>query len=294
MLRIVRRGKRAYYYLAETYRWEGRVRRKEVYLGTSLPANLALLQADLQRRVWAETWFPEFEVIRAAWAALKRTRPDSVVRKAEHDFAIEFTFHSNRIEGSSLSLDEVALAIDKGVTPSSKSLADVLEARSHAALSERLFRAPETIDLSHLLRWHRELFHQTKADVAGQLRQYEVRIRGSSFQPPSALEVRPLLLELLRWNARQATTAHTVERAAEFHLRLERIHPFGDGNGRVGRLAMNVILVAGGYPPFNVDVRSRRGYLRALERVEEEGKSRPFVNWFYLHYHRQHKTRTRG
>lgn len=288
-VRAVRRGKRTYHYLTQTYRWGGEVRRREVYLGASVPSNLASHEADLQRQIWAETWFPAFDAVRVAWGSLRKTQPDPIVRKAEHDFAIEFTFHSNRIEGSSLTLDEVSLVVDKGVTPSSKPLADVLEARSHAVLTERLLHAPEPLDLSHLLRWHREAFLQTTPEVAGQLRQYEVRIRGSSFRPPTALEVRPLLLELLRWNARHAERAHPVERAAVFHVRFERIHPFGDGNGRIGRLATNVILVASGFPPFIVDVRSRRGYLRALDRVEEEGNSRPFVNWFFLHYLRQSK-----
>ncbi len=293
-VRVVRRGKRGYYYLTQTYRWGGRVRRKEIYLGTLPPVSLGSQEIDLQRQIWEETWFPAFDAIRSAWASLRKTQPGPVVRKAQHDFAIEFTFHSNRIEGSSLTLDEVALAVDQGMTPSSKPLADVLEARSHAALAERLCRAPETLDLGHLLRWHRELFLQTKPEVAGQLRQYDVRIRGSSFRPPVALEVRPLLLELLRWSARGSKRSHAVERAAEFHVRFERIHPFGDGNGRIGRLATNVILVASGYPPFIVDVRSRRGYLRALERVEEEGKVRPFVNWFFLHYLRESKKQVRG
>lgn len=288
-VRVVHRGSRAYYYLAQTFRWGGKVRRKEIYLGTSLPRSLESHERDLQRQIWADSWFPAFDKIRVSWEALRRAQPTSVVRKAEHDFAIEFTFHSNRIEGSSLTLDEVSLAVDKGVTPRTKPLADVLEARSHAALSERLFRVPERLDLGHLLRWHRELFTQTKPDVAGLLRQYEVRIRGSSFRPPVPLEVRPLVLELLRWNARKAESLHTVERAAEFHVRFERIHPFGDGNGRIGRLATNVILVASGYPPFNVNVPSRRSYLRALAKVEKEGKSRPFVNWFFLHYLRQNQ-----
>lgn len=286
---MVRQGDRSYYYLAQTYRWAGVVHRKEVYLGRSQPNNLGPFETDLQNQVWSSTWFPAFDALRARWGALRQSQPRPVIMKAEHDVAIEFTFHSNRIEGSSLTLDDVSLAVDHGISPNSKPLADVLEARSHSNLAERLFRRPEPIDIGHLLRWHKELFQQTKPEVAGQLRHYEVRVRGSSFRPPAALEVRPMLLELLRWNARHTSRLHTVERAAEFHVRFEKIHPFGDGNGRIGRLVSNVILVTRGYPPFIVEVRSRRGYLRALERVEEEGRNRPFVNWFFLHYLRESK-----
>lgn len=285
-LRTVRRGRRAYYYLFQTYRWEGRVRRKEVYLGAAPPSDLHRTEEKLERAVWAETWFPAFDKLRRDWNRRQRSIPTPVRQGEQHDFVIEFTYHSNRIEGSSLSLHEVSALVDDNVTPESRPLADVLEARTHAQVAERLLARPEPIDLRHVLGWHREIFESSKPSIAGQLRTYDVRIRGSRVRPPPALEVRPLLLELLRWNARQLGKLHSVERAAEFHLRFERIHPFGDGNGRLGRLAMNVILAADGFPPFNITVQSRRGYLRALERVENEGRSRPFLHWFFRGYSR--------
>lgn len=86
-----------------------------------------------------------------------------------------------------------------------------------------------------------------------------------------------MLKELLRWVRRSGKGVHPVELAATFHFRFEFIHPFGDGNGRVGRLAMNVLLAEAGYPPLNIQYTKLRGYYHALERVRWRtlARSRP-------------------
>lgn len=118
----------------------------------------------------------------------------------------------------------------------------------------------------------------------GKIRDHEVRIRGSKHQPPGALEVRPMLREILRWARRSSKTVHPVELASTFHFRFEFIHPFGDGNGRIGRLAVNVILTEAGYPPLNIQSTKRRGYYHALERASSIASPGPFTIWFFRRY----------
>ncbi len=93
-----------------------------------------------------------------------------------------------------------------------------------------------------------------------------------------------MLKELLRWTQRNRESVHPVELASVFHFRFEYIHPFGDGNGRVGRLAMNVLLAHSGYPPLNIQFTKRRGYYHALERSSLTADPRPFTNWFFHRY----------
>ncbi len=294
VIRTVIRGRRRYRYLVQSYRWEGSLRRKERYLGTSVPANLAPLETELDREIRAETWYALFDKIKLAYGENRRIQPPSVREKETRDFVLEFTYDSNRIEGSTLTLEDTRSLLEKGVLPADKLLSDAQEAQKHARLLARLLAAPEPLDLRHLLGWHRALFGDTKSDLAGRLRDYEVRIRGSRHLPPSALEVRPSLLELLRRVARTSRTVHPVERAADFHFRFEHIHPFGDGNGRVGRLAMNLLLAQEGYPLLNIRYAGRRGYLRALELASRVNDPRPFTRWFFLRYARENRVYLRS
>ncbi|HTT44556.1 MAG TPA: Fic family protein [Thermoplasmata archaeon] len=285
-VRTVRRGSRTYRYLVQSYRWNGVVRKKQLYLGTSLPTDLTSSQLALERAIWKETWFAQFDAIQMAFQKRLARLPPSVHEKESEDFALEFTYDTNRIEGSTLSLEDTRRLLERGITPAARPLNDILETQKHATIVRRLIHNPEPITLSRLLGWHKELFSETKPDIAGRLRDFEVRIRGSQHVPPSALEVRPMLLELIRWSTRASTKIHPVELSAEFHFRFEHIHPFGDGNGRIGRLAMNSLLAQRDFPMLNILYARRRGYYRALELSSLRGDARPFLRWFFLRYSR--------
>jgi Fic family protein len=286
-IRTVKRGTRSYRYLIQSYRWGGVVHKKQLYLGKSVPGNLEPFRLALEQAIWKETWFPHFDSIRVAYQKRRERLPSSVQDKETANFVVEFTYDTNRIEGSTLSLLDTRLLLERGITSTSRPLAEVLEAQKHAQLVGRLIKEPEPVDFDHLLRWHKELLSETKPDIAGRLRDYEVRILGSRHIPPSALEVRPMLLELVRWTKRAAATVHPVQIAAEFHFRFENIHPSGDGNGRVGRLALNALLAQRGFPMINITFTRRRGYYRALETSSLASDARPFLRWFYLRYSRE-------
>jgi Fic family protein len=148
---------------------------------------------------------------------------------------------------------------------------------------------PEPLELGRLLRWHKAIFGDTKPDIAGQLRTVQAWISGSKHVPPSPLEVKPLLVELLRRASRNRRGVHPVQLAAEFHLDFESVHPFVDGNGRIGRLAMNLLLARAGYPMVDIAYVKRKGYYRALEKSNLQASARPFLRWFFLRYSREHR-----
>ena len=285
-LRTVTRGENRYYYLVQTYRWGGAVHRKEKYLGTRPPDRLEQQRISLEREVWQATWFKAFQSIHDGYQAHLRTLPDPAIEKEREQFIIEFTYDTNRIEGSTLTFRETADLLEHGISPRSKPMRDIREAELHATLMRKLLAHPEPVDLPHLLAWHKAVFGETKPQVAGRIRDFEVRIQRSKHVPPPPLEVRPMLIELLRWVQRQAKEIHPVERAAAFHFRFENIHPFGDGNGRIGRLAMNVLLQERGYPMLNIQYGKRAGYYHALERASVASNPLPFMLWFFRRYHR--------
>lgn len=273
-----------------SYRWDGRLRRRQLYLGSVLPTNAGRRARDLEHQVWEETWFRLFDRIRNGYRDYQAQLPRPNREEELRAFVLEFTYDTNRIEGSTLTLDDTRKVLELGITPASKPLRDVEETRRHAEVAGRLLSTPEPIDLAHLLRWHREIFGSTKPQIAGRLRDFEVRIRGSSHVPPAPVAVRPMMLELLRWVARSTKTVDPVELAGAFHFRFEHIHPFGDGNGRVGRLTMNLILARARYPLLNIQYGRRQSYYRALEAASRLGDARPFLRWFFLRYSRENRT----
>lgn len=288
-LRTVRRGQRSYYYLVHSYRWEGTLHKRQLYLGTDLPDEIGGKSRGLEHQVWEETWFGLFARIRDGYRRYQSQLPSSVREEEMRAFVVEFTYDTNRIEGSTLTLDDTRKVLERGLTPTSRPIRDVEETRNHAAVAARVLQDPVPLDLAHLLRWHREVFGGTKPQIAGRLRDYDVRIRGSRHLPPSGLEVRPMMLELLRWAARSRKTLNPVELAGAFHFRFEQIHPFGDGNGRIGRLAMNNLLAQARYPLLNIRYGRRRGYYSALEAASTAGDERPFLHWFFLRYSRENR-----
>ena len=210
--------------------------------------------------------------------------PGSAREKELATLATRFTYDSNRIEGSSLTLRETALLLAEGITPSNRPLADVREALAHQRVFLSALRQDSRIDRETLLRWHDAMFRETKPLLAGKVREFRVGISGTAYEPPPPLELERLLAEFFSWLGVAWRTTHPVVLAALVHLRLVSIHPFGDGNGRVTRLAMNFVLHKKGYPMLDIPYSQRAGYYRALERAQLSGDEGVFVRWFLRRY----------
>jgi Fic family protein len=288
-VRIVRRGRRAYRYLEQSYRWRGQLRKKRLYLGTSIPRALPKLKLELERRIWKDTWFADFDKIKAGYQRRLQTVPKSVTEQEHTEFVTEFTYNTNRIEGSTMTFEDTRLLLERGFVRSPRPAHDIMETQSHAKLLGRLMATPAPVSLANLRSWHKELFVQTKPDIAGTFRTYEVRIRGSKHKPPPPEQVEPMLKALVDWSRRSKNSLHACELAGEFHFRFEHIHPFGDGNGRVGRLAMNMLLFNSGYPMLNVPYTRRGGYYNALEEGDARRDPRRFLHWYFLRYSRSNQ-----
>ncbi len=179
-----RRGRRTYYYLTHSYRQGGKVRKIERYLGTTKPLNVEPLKAEIRTELFSAQFEPTLARSRKIYLANLSKMPKPIREKELETFATQFTYDSNRIEGSSLTLRETALLLGDGVTPSNRPLTDVQETLAHQRVFlEALRRTPE-LSLESLLGWHSELFRSTKPSLAGKIRNFGVRIAGSSFNHP--------------------------------------------------------------------------------------------------------------
>ena len=205
--------------------------------------------------------------------------PAVLARNLEDWFRIELTYTSNALEGNTLTRQETALVVEKGLTVGGKSLQEHLEATNHAKaldwVRELAERRKGKIAEGELLEIHRLILKGIDDENAGCYRTVPVRISGSEVILPNPRKVPDLMEEFGRWLL-NPTTGHAVEFAAEAHYRLVTIHPYADGNGRTGRLLMNLILMMYGLPPAIIRKRDRLGYLKALEMAQLGGSKERF------------------
>jgi Fic family protein len=279
-----RRGRQTYYYLTYSYREEGRVRKVERYLGRAPPKDIEAIENELRRSLFAHRWESALNRARDEYLANLGSMPPIIREKELDTFSTRFTYDSNRIEGSSLTFRETASLLGDGITPGSRPLSDVLETLAHHRVFLEALRSTSRLDLEALLKWHGELFRLTKPWLAGKVREYRVEISGSAFEPPPPIELDFLLQEFFWWLRTSWRTLHPVVLAALVHLKLVTIHPFGDGNGRVTRIAMNYVLYRKRFPMIDIPFVRRAGYYRALEKAQVKRDDGLFVRWFLRRY----------
>ncbi len=200
-----------------------------------------------------------------------RPLPPELVRNLEQWFLVELTYTSNAIEGNTLTRQETAVVVEKGLTVSGKSLVEHLEATNHAEALRGIMRLVEgkTKDLSEhtILEIHNTILHGIDNHNAGHYRSIPVRISGSMVVLPNPRKVPDLMTSFVR-NITESKNLHPVELAAEVHYQLVTIHPFVDGNGRTARLLMNLILMQNGFPPALIRKRDRLRYIQSLEKAQ--------------------------
>jgi len=281
-------GTREYFYLQHTLRTSKGVETRERYLGARLPANLNEVKRDFLTEIYKERWYPLLDVIRSNYSKEQRMMPRSALQKQARSFSVKFTYDTSRIEGSRLTYRETADLLERGMSPRAKPIEDIKEAEAHDRVFHEVLGYEKDLSLQVVLFWHKRLFMGTKPDIAGKIRTHQVAISGSRFMPPSPVEVQPLLREFFRWYDRSRSSLHPVELAAAVHLRFVTVHPFADGNGRIGRLLMNFVLQKHGFPLLNIPYEDRRSYYNALERSQIKKVDSIFIQWFFKRYLKEH------
>lgn len=198
---------------------------------------------------------------------LQRPLSSAITRRLYEDLRIRLTYHSNAIEGNTLSLRETQVVIEEGITIGGHSLREHLEATNHAKAFDVLSRVAESttpLNMEVIFRLHSLVLHDIH-DTAGQFRQTQVFIRGSEHRPPPAHQVPELMRQWVRWVEGEGLNHPPIVRATIAHHGFEAVHPFEDGNGRTGRLLLNLMLMRDGYPPALVLREWAFRYYQALE-----------------------------
>lgn len=206
--------------------------------------------------------------IEAKKARLSEMRPLTAgeVERLREEFMIEFTYNSNAIEGNTLTLKETAMALE-GMTIDQKPLKDHLEAVGHrdAFLYVQDIATKDMPLSENVIKNIHSLVLINRPEDRGNYRRIPVRILGAYTEPLQPYMVQPAMEGLLIENNKRKETMNVIERIARFHLEFEGIHPFIDGNGRTGRLVLNLDLIRNGYPPINVKFTDRKRYYEAFD-----------------------------
>lgn len=183
-------------------------------------------------------------------------------------FCLSLTYNSNRIEGSTLSEGETAAILFRNATLSNKSLIEQLEVKNHqAALDYLLNYLAEKKPLAEklILKLHSILMNAIKSD-AGTYRNHGVRIIGANVPTANYLKVPALITKLFRDVSREPKDF--IAHIASVHSQFEKIHPFSDGNGRVGRLLMHAMALRANCAPVVVLQEKRQIYVTYLNRAQ--------------------------
>ncbi len=203
--------------------------------------------------------------------------------KVARAFELQYTYESNRIEGNTLTLQETALVVEKGLTIGGKPLTDHLEAINHTHALEyikEIATGHEPFSEAVLLNIHRLILQSIDNAHAGCYRNIPVLISGAAHIPSQPYLLNKQMEDYFLWAAENMESLHPILLAAELHERLVTIHPFIDGNGRTARLVMNLILLQHGYPIaiLKGDAQSRLDYYAALETAQVGGDTMPFLS----------------
>lgn len=193
------------------------------------------------------------------------------LRRLNEEFMIEYTYDSNAIEGSTLTLEETALVLKENITIAEKPLNYHLSAIGHRDAYyyiEDLVKEKHSINESEILNIH-SLVLIDRPDAKGRYRSVPVKILGTNANPVEPYLIKPSMENLINWYEKEDNISF-IEKIALFHLKFESIHPFLDGNGRCGRLILNLELMKNNYVPINIKYQDRRRYYDAFKVYNEK------------------------
>lgn len=268
---------KTYYYLTETRRQAGGFKKTRKYIGPVLPKNLANLPARVPRI--AKKLLPkEAELIdRIMKNHVARHPINKSLWRTERDRFVDFIYNTNAIEGNTLTREETYQVLKGGRIPERKER-DAREAENMKECINFLFDCKGDVSEEMILSLH-ALQHKGTMEGAGGFRKVDVRV--GTYLCPKWQDVPVLMKRFLKWYDTAKNILHPFELASLVHLKIVKIHPFRDGNGRIARLLMNFILLRRGYPLLNIFNDEKLLYYMVLRKYDSDHKERGFMRYLF-------------
>ena len=217
---------------------------------------------------------------------------DGILRKLQNNLRTEFIYNSNAIEGNTLTLRETDIILQFGITVKGKSLKEHNEVKGQEYALDFLnevLKKEEPLSIRLIREFHALILNDDK-DNRGRFKQENNTILGAKFQTTPFYKVEEKLQELI--DNFNESDKNLIEKVAKFHNDFEMVHPFNDGNGRTGRLLMNLELMKNGYPITIIKNEDRDDYYQALEIASIDKNYIPLTefikrsveNTFWIYY----------
>jgi len=275
-----------YYYRVISVRHGKKVGKKRVYLGAELSKEeLAKKEkeADKELSVFRDILTKE-EIHFLDNLKKEFSREPKITLENRYEaFSSLFTYNSTAIEGNTLTLRETTQLLFQNIVPAGKSLREINETLNHKKAFDCIMNHKGDITKEFILELHRLVVANTLSpelnSQIGRFRNAQVFIAGVLWFPPKPEDVADRMKLLLTWHSKNKKTLHPLILASYFHAEFEKIHPFVDGNGRVGRLLMNFILHKNNYPMVNIPNSVKHKYYDSLEMAQTKNNLRPFVKF---------------
>jgi Fic family protein len=202
------------------------------------------------------------------WLDSFRPFDSSIIAELKKIYDVRFTYNSNAIEGNTLTQSETELVLTKGITIGGKTLDEHLEVIGHReaiGYIETLAQNNTEIREWEIKQIHNLILRKINPEEAGSYRTLDVMAAGTNYRYPPHYLVSQLMTDFVTWlNSETALKLHPIEYGTIAHYRFVSIHPFRDGNGRTGRLLMNLLFIRSGYPIVVIDHKIRNEYINAL------------------------------
>ena len=281
---IQEKNGRRYYYRVKSIRIKEKVRKERIYLGVNLSKeelSKKEKEADKKLNIFDVLLTKEEEDFLKEIKKEFSKEPKENYENRYEAFCSLFTHDSTGIEGNTLTLSETSYLLFEGIVPKEKSLREIHEVLNHKKAFDFILKYGGDITKEFILELHRLVIANTlRQDLISQAGRYRsVQVFVGRSIPPSAHEIPGEMARLLKWYSINKNKLHPLVLDSYFHTEFEKIHPFVDGNGRVGRLLMNFILYKNKFPMINIPKRNKFRYYEVLQNAQYKNDLRGFVKF---------------
>jgi Fic family protein len=273
-----------YYYRVKSIKIGGKVSKKRIYMGIALDEKKIYeyeREADKQLGLLAVALTSEQEEFLNSIKKEFLKEPKENYENRYESFCSLFTYDSTGIEGNTLTLLDTSFLLFEGFVPKEKSLREINETLNHKKAFDYMLAYKGDIDKEFIFELHKLMVMNTlRQDLISQVGRYRtVQVYIGNSLPPKPLDVPKKMTSLLRWYTQNKIKLHPLVLASYFHTEFEKIHPFVDGNGRVGRLLMNFILHKNKFPMINIPKKKRGRYYGVLIEAQYKSNLNPFIKF---------------
>jgi len=193
----------------------------------------------------------------------------TTINEVYKNFLIDFAFNTTSLEGNTITLSETNKLLKDNLTPKNRTLREIHDLKNTEKVFFELINKDEEINLEFIEQIHDKLLENI--DVRKGYRTHDVRVFKSHFDVTPFPYIKTDINLLLKWYKENKNKLHPFVLAAIFHHKLEKIHPFSDGNGRTGRMLFIYMLSKGGYPPLIIKKSKRSEYLDSMAEADKSG-----------------------